>query len=250
MLEMTKKAMGDLAKKLKFTRGRGQEVGELWCVRLNSGLFGVRWERTKRVLEQCGMDLHVVGPEEEVVGVGRGVENRKSGGERDGGRDGEREKAEAEAGSTTVESRAEDLRKGIEGPVAVGNQPVAAGAEPSTKRKKSKSEHQAPEMGSEPTNAAASAALSSVPPQPEKHKKHKKSTREPEPGEPVTTIDRPKADDRVDPSARTDKKRRRRDGRAEEKAEAEGEGKAVPVPVQDQEMKKKRKKGKMERGAE
>lgn len=230
--------MGDLAKKLKFTRGRGQEVGELWCVRLNSGLFGVRWERTKRVLEQCGMDLHVVGPEEEVVGVGKGEKNGKGGGERGGGR----EKAEAEPGSTMVESRAEDLRKGIEGPVVVGNDPVAAGAEPSTKRKKSKRERQAPEVQREPSDAEASAALSSVPPQPDKPKKHKNSIRGPEPSEPVTTVDRPKADTRVNPSARTDKKRRRRDGEAHGKGEAEGD--------QDQEMKKKRKKVKKERGAE
>lgn len=231
--------MGDLAKKLKFTRGRGQEVGELWCVRLNSGLFGVRWERTKRVLEQCGMDLHVVGPEEEVVGVGKGEKNGKSGGERGGGR----EKAEAEPGSTMVESRAEDLRKGIEGPVVVGNDPVVAGAEPSTKRKKSKRERQAPEVQREPSDAEASAALSSVPPQPDKPKKHKKSIRDPEPSEPVTTVDRPKADNRVDLSAPADKKRRKRDEEGEAVAERE-------VPVRDQEMKKKRKKGKKERGAE
>lgn len=227
ILEMTKKAMGDLAKKLKFTRGRGQEVGELWCVRLNSGLFGVRWERTKRVLEQCGMDLHVVGPEEGVVGMGKGGTKGQSGRERDG----EREKAAA--GSTTVESRAEELRKGIEEPVAVGNAPLAAEAEPSTQRKKSERERQVPEMESEPSTAEASAVLSSVPPQPEKPKKHRKSKRDPESS---TTVDRREADDRVDPSAPTDKKRRKRDGEA--------------VPVQDQEMKKKRKKGKKERGAE
>ena len=62
---MTKKAMGDLNKKLKFRRGTGQELGDLWAVRINSGKFGVPWPRTKRILEQCGMDLTIVYPVEE-----------------------------------------------------------------------------------------------------------------------------------------------------------------------------------------
>ena len=65
ILEMTKKAMGDLNKKLKFLRGTGQDLGNLWTVRINSGKFGVKWHRTKRVLEQCGMDLTIVYPPQE-----------------------------------------------------------------------------------------------------------------------------------------------------------------------------------------
>ena len=54
--------MGDLAKKLKFQQGRDVEIGNLWAVRINSGKFGVPWERSKMVLGQCGLDIHVVRP--------------------------------------------------------------------------------------------------------------------------------------------------------------------------------------------
>ena len=57
--------MGDLRKKLDFLQGKPLVPGELWAVRINSGKFGVTWERTKRVLEQCGLDLQVAIPVEE-----------------------------------------------------------------------------------------------------------------------------------------------------------------------------------------
>ena len=57
--------MGDLRKKLKFLQGKPLAPGELWAVRINSGKFGVKWERTKRVLEQCGLDMKVVRPLED-----------------------------------------------------------------------------------------------------------------------------------------------------------------------------------------
>ena len=57
--------MGDLRKKLDFLKGKPSAPGELWAVRINSGKFGVSWERTKRVLEQCGLDLQVAIPVEE-----------------------------------------------------------------------------------------------------------------------------------------------------------------------------------------
>ena len=57
--------MGDLRKKLDFLQGKPSAPGELWAVRINSGMFGVTWERTKRVLEQCGLDLQVAIPPEE-----------------------------------------------------------------------------------------------------------------------------------------------------------------------------------------
>lgn len=40
--------------------------GELWSVRINSGLFHVPWEETKRVLEGGGIDVVVVTPQVEV----------------------------------------------------------------------------------------------------------------------------------------------------------------------------------------
>ena len=67
ILESTKKAMVDLQKKMKFWKARGQEFGDLWAVKINSGKFGVPWDRTKRILEQCGMDVKVVAPGAEVV---------------------------------------------------------------------------------------------------------------------------------------------------------------------------------------
>lgn len=210
--------MGDLAKKLKFTRGRGQEVGELWCVRLNSGLFGVRWERTKRVLEQCGMDLHVVGPEEEeFVGEKRGKGKGK------GGRDGK-----VEGGLAMVDGRAAEARPEVEGP-ATAKEPAADEADPSRKRKKSKHESQAPEMDNEPSIAETAAELESLPPRPEKPKKHKKHKRDTEPS----------AETLADSSPPTEKKRRKREA-----------GTELSTSMQDQEVTKKRKKGKTERGAE
>ncbi|MCJ1435678.1 ADP-ribose 1''-phosphate phosphatase [Xylographa pallens] len=67
ILESTKKAMADLQKKMKFWKAKGQEFGDLWAVRINSGKFGVPWDRTKRILEQCGMDVKVVAPGGDVV---------------------------------------------------------------------------------------------------------------------------------------------------------------------------------------
>ena len=69
ILESTKKAMADLQKKMRFWKAKGQEFGDLWAVRINSGKFGVPWDRTKRILEQCGMDVKVVAPEGEVAEV-------------------------------------------------------------------------------------------------------------------------------------------------------------------------------------
>ncbi|MCJ1403628.1 ADP-ribose 1''-phosphate phosphatase [Xylographa trunciseda] len=73
ILESTKKAMADLQKKMKFWKAKGQEFGDLWAVRINSGKFGVPWDRTKRILEQCGVDVKVVSP------VAEGVESADRG---------------------------------------------------------------------------------------------------------------------------------------------------------------------------
>lgn len=62
ILESTKRAMGDLDKKLQFHRDRGQIFGPLWAVRINSGLFKVPWAQTKKVLEQCHLPLTALRP--------------------------------------------------------------------------------------------------------------------------------------------------------------------------------------------
>ncbi|KAL1967467.1 hypothetical protein VTN77DRAFT_3252 [Rasamsonia byssochlamydoides] len=36
--------------------------GDLWSCRFNSGLFGVKWEKTRRVLEEAGLEVTVVRP--------------------------------------------------------------------------------------------------------------------------------------------------------------------------------------------
>ena len=45
---------------LRSRTGEKQKVGEVWAVRINSGRFGVEWDRTKEVLEEGGLDLVVV----------------------------------------------------------------------------------------------------------------------------------------------------------------------------------------------
>lgn len=75
--------MTDLQKKMRFLKAKGAEFGELWTVKMNSGKFGVPWERTMRILEQCGVDLKVVYPAEEegeegMKDVTKSKESRKS----------------------------------------------------------------------------------------------------------------------------------------------------------------------------
>lgn len=36
--------------------------GELWCCRFNSGLFRVEWSRSRRVIEEAGLEVTVVRP--------------------------------------------------------------------------------------------------------------------------------------------------------------------------------------------
>ncbi|MCJ1252078.1 ADP-ribose 1''-phosphate phosphatase [Trapelia coarctata] len=229
ILEMTKKAMGDLAKKLKFTRGRGTEVGELWAVRLNSGKFAVKWDRTKRVLEQCGMDLKVVGPPEEEAGEDEGRKGRK------GGKDAKKEKDEETPGNImdVAQERAPAKGQATENRASVPKPAYEAEALPvlSKKRKKTKGEPQGPEVGSETSAAGTSkvenAETSSVTLQPKKHKKSKRETDEPEPS---ILADAP---------GRTEKKRRKWEVETEQEADVERRGK-----------KKKKEKSKKDRNAD
>ena len=50
-------------------RGKGEEMGNCCAVRINSGRFGVEWQKTKAVLEAGDLDITVFRPEaEEKVG--------------------------------------------------------------------------------------------------------------------------------------------------------------------------------------
>ena len=46
-------------------RQSGEEVGNSYAVRINSGKFGVQWQRTKAVLEAGDLDITVLRPEGE-----------------------------------------------------------------------------------------------------------------------------------------------------------------------------------------
>ena len=53
-------------------RASGQEVGNCYAVRINSGKFGVEWQRTMAVLEAGDLDITVLKPEEGKEGDGAG----------------------------------------------------------------------------------------------------------------------------------------------------------------------------------
>ena len=80
ILEYTAAALEDLKTQVEVLRESKKEVGELWAVRINSGKFGVPWERSKSVLEATGMSVKVVRPPS--------GENQESGGKmgQNGGR--------------------------------------------------------------------------------------------------------------------------------------------------------------------
>ena len=61
----TRKALRDLARQVAEMRGSGEEIGNCHAVRINSGRFGVEWQKTKAVLEAGDLDITVVRPEEE-----------------------------------------------------------------------------------------------------------------------------------------------------------------------------------------
>jgi ADP-ribose 1''-phosphate phosphatase len=51
ILKNTELAVRDLLVKLKQAKERGEKLGSLRMCKINSGKFGVQWERTERVLE-------------------------------------------------------------------------------------------------------------------------------------------------------------------------------------------------------
>ncbi|KAL9596082.1 MAG: hypothetical protein Q9219_006030 [cf. Caloplaca sp. 3 TL-2023] len=99
ILDATERAVRDLGRQIEELRkregeeeeeeeeegkGKGEIMGGCVSVRINSGLFGVEWERTREVLERGGVDMVVVSPREEEgvkgqgkeVGSGKGVKRK------------------------------------------------------------------------------------------------------------------------------------------------------------------------------
>ena len=64
-MDNTKSALKDLARQIAEIQQSGQELGDCHAVRINSGKFGVEWQKTKAVLEAGDVDITVLRPEEE-----------------------------------------------------------------------------------------------------------------------------------------------------------------------------------------
>ena len=62
ILENTGNALKDLARQVAGMKESGEEVGNCYAVRINSGKFGVEWQKTKAVLEAGHMDMTVCRP--------------------------------------------------------------------------------------------------------------------------------------------------------------------------------------------
>lgn len=77
IVESTARAVKDLGRQLGEPRGKGIE--RVWSVKINSGMFGVEWERTEEVLREGGVDMVIVTPAE---GEGTGKKRNRKGGER------------------------------------------------------------------------------------------------------------------------------------------------------------------------
>ncbi|KAE8373834.1 ADP-ribose 1''-phosphate phosphatase [Aspergillus bertholletiae] len=65
IIQNTELAVVDMVRQLDGLRADQSGIGELWSCRFNSGLFGVKWELSRRILENTGLDLTVVRPEGE-----------------------------------------------------------------------------------------------------------------------------------------------------------------------------------------
>ena len=72
ILENTRNALADLAKKVAEIRQSSEEVGKCYAVKINSGNFGVPWQSTKAVMEAGDLDMTVVSPEGEEGAGGEG----------------------------------------------------------------------------------------------------------------------------------------------------------------------------------
>ncbi|GAB1199232.1 hypothetical protein APSETT444_008578 [Aspergillus pseudonomiae] len=65
IIQNTELAVADMVRQIHELRADESGIGELWSCRFNSGLFGVKWELSRRVLEESGLDFTVVRPEDE-----------------------------------------------------------------------------------------------------------------------------------------------------------------------------------------
>ena len=98
ILDNTGKAIEDLARQVAEMKESGTEVGQCRAVRINSGKFGVEWQKTKAVLEAGELDITVVRPVMSGGVKGRGQvigKKRILEAEMDGGDDGDVENATA-----------------------------------------------------------------------------------------------------------------------------------------------------------
>ena len=73
ILGNTQNALKDLAIQVAEMREAGEEVGACYAVRINSGKFGVEWQKTKAVSEAGELDITVLRPEGEEKADGAGT---------------------------------------------------------------------------------------------------------------------------------------------------------------------------------
>lgn len=93
ILKNTKAALDDLASQIEKLKvdTPGIQLGECRAVRINSGKFGVPWEKTKKILVEGSLDMVVVRPEGEDDGKAEPGKRMRDGGKKFGldGKDGE-----------------------------------------------------------------------------------------------------------------------------------------------------------------
>lgn len=56
ILMNTERAVGELLEKIKEAEESGERVGDLRMCKINSGRFGVEWDRTEKVLGKVGLE--------------------------------------------------------------------------------------------------------------------------------------------------------------------------------------------------
>lgn len=69
IVNSTHAALKDLKAQIdKYELTTGEKFPPLFCCRFNSGLFGVPWERTRKLLDDSGLEVTVVYPPDEEEG--------------------------------------------------------------------------------------------------------------------------------------------------------------------------------------
>ena len=76
ILTSTRTAAEDLKNQLEKLKSEDTQLGEIWAVRINSGLFGIEWAKTKAVLEGVGLEMRVVRPPDQEDGDGETTQQR------------------------------------------------------------------------------------------------------------------------------------------------------------------------------